>query len=288
MRRHSRLTALAVLGCLLALPACGSDKKSSSKPAAVAIETSGGKGNYSVKVPTKVKAGLVKIDFKNSSKGPQDAQLVRVDGDKTQKDVLAKVIDTGDGAPTPEWAHGGGGVGTTGPGQSGSSTQVLKPGNYYVASTESEGVGDGPSNAKNGAIAKFEVTGDGGGTPPTASSKIVAREYSFTATNLKSGHNQVEFDNAGKELHHVIAFPYNGDATEADVLKAFKSNGPPKGKPPVDFEASSGSTVLDGGEKQVTDLNLKKGRYELVCFISDRKGGPPHFMKGMRREVTVK
>jgi hypothetical protein len=26
----------------------------------------------------------------------------------------------------------------------------------------------------------------------------------------------------------------------------------------------------------------------VLCFVSDRKGGPPHFMKGMLDEVTVK
>jgi hypothetical protein len=287
---RDRLAAIAVVGTLCVLPACGSDdEESSSKPAAVAIEITGGKGKFSVKAPKKLDAGLVKINFTNATKAPQDAQLVRIDGDHTAADVTSKVLDTKEGAPTPDWAHGAGGVGTLGPGGSGSATQVLEPGTYYVASTGPQTDDEKATPySKQGAIVKFEVTGDKGGTVPQASSKIVAREYSFTATNLKAGHNQVEFENAGKELHHVIAFPYIGDATEADVKKAFKSNQPPKGKPPVDFDSLVGSTVLDGGEKQVIDLNLKKGRYELVCFISDRKGGPPHVAKGMLREVSVK
>ena len=34
-------------------------------------------------------------------------------------------------------------------------------------------------------------------------------------------------------------------------------------------------------------LELRQGRYALVCFLSDRKGGPPHVVKGMVTEVDV-
>ncbi len=40
--------------------------------------------------------------------------------------------------------------------------------------------------------------------------------------------------------------------------------------------------------EQVTDIELKQpGKYALICFIQDRKGGPPHVMKGMIKEVEV-
>jgi len=45
--------------------------------------------------------------------------------------------------------------------------------------------------------------------------------------------------------------------------------------------------VLDGGVAQVTDLELKKGKNVLLCFISDRAGGPPHVAKGMIAEVDI-
>lgn len=50
-----------------------------------------------------------------------------------------------------------------------------------------------------------------------------------------------------------------------------------------------GTTVLDGGAKQVTQLELAKpGKYALLCFIQDRAGGPPHIAKGMIAEVDVR
>ena len=37
----------------------------------------------------------------------------------------------------------------------------------------------------------------------------------------------------------------------------------------------------------MVNLDLKKGKYALVCFIPDRQGGPPHVAKGMVSEATV-
>ncbi len=118
---------------------------------------------------------------------------------------------------------------------------------------------------------------------------MTARDYTFTSRGLKAGRNRIEFDNAGKELHHLIAFPYRKAATLADVKKAFKEEeGESSGPPPLDFEGGTGTAVLEGGTKQVAELELKSGKYAFVCFVSDRRGGPPHVAKGMVVETTVK
>jgi len=66
-----------------------------------------------------------------------------------------------------------------------------------------------------------------------------------------------------------------------------EGNGPPSGPPPIDFENGFTTAVIDGGIEQVTDLELKKGKYAMICFIQDRKGGPPHVMQGMIAEANV-
>lgn len=294
LRHHT--VALAATGlCLFA--ACGSDddedsssgdSASSSKPAAFAITTSESGKKISIDAPEEVEAGLIEITLENTGKGLHDAQLVRVDGDHSAEEVISEVIDSGEGAPTPEWAFAGGGVATTPPGQTGRTTQVFEPGTYYLVDTESSGgEGEGASNAKRGGIVKFEVTGEASGDLPDTEATIVANEYSFEATGLKAGKNEVTFENAGKELHHTIAVPLNKGATLADATKAFGSEEEPAGPPPVDFENLAATTVLEGGLSQVTELDLKKGKYVLVCFISDRAGGPPHVAKGMISEATV-
>jgi hypothetical protein len=71
----------------------------------------------------------------------------------------------------------------------------------------------------------------------------------------------------------VIAFPYLEGTTLADVKQAFMQEGEPSGPPPLDFEGIAGSAVLEGGAKQVVQLDVKRGKYALVCFVSDREGG---------------
>jgi hypothetical protein len=39
--------------------------------------------------------------------------------------------------------------------------------------------------------------------------------------------------------------------------------------------------------KQSVELDLKPGRYVLLCFVPDREGGPPHVAKGMISDAEV-
>jgi hypothetical protein len=45
----------------------------------------------------------------------------------------------------------------------------------------------------------------------------------------------------------------------------------------VDVPHTRATTVLETDQAQVTELQLPRGRYLAVCFVSDREGGPPHF-----------
>jgi len=137
-------------------------------------------------------------------------------------------------------------------------------------------------------VASFKVAGEagGGGALPKAVAKIEAYEYGFRTSGLAVGKNTIEFSNTGTEAHHVIAVPYKPEATLAEVRKAFKQDGGVD--PPLDFAHVSYTARIDGGTKQITELDLDKpGKYALLCFVSDRKGGPPHVAQGMVAEITV-
>ena len=45
--------------------------------------------------------------------------------------------------------------------------------------------------------------------------------------------------------------------------------------------------MIEGGESQLVEMDLEPGRYVMLCFISDRQGGPPHALKGMVDEVEI-
>jgi plastocyanin len=276
--------ALALGVSALGVAACGDDDDS---------DGSGSKSqtlNASVDAAGKVtgiksvEAGLVKLDFKNNAKVPYDLQIVKVDGNQTAADVLKITDSDSEGGKIPGWLHAAGGVGTIPPGQSGTATQVLEPGNYHVlAEPEAEG-----NRGPRPTTASFEVTGSpSDATLPQTDATIDAFEYSFKSNGLKAGSNEVTFSNTGRELHHVIAAPIQPGKTLADAKKFFTTEGESSGPPPVDFENGFNTVVLDGGAKQVTTLNLKSGKYAFVCFLPDRAGGPPHVAKGMITEVDV-
>ncbi len=75
-----------------------------------------------MKAPGKIKGGLVQMNLKNSSKGPRDAQVIRVEGEQSADDVLKVIMSQG--GPIPDWLQDGGGVGETAP-KTGSATQNL-------------------------------------------------------------------------------------------------------------------------------------------------------------------
>ncbi len=259
----------------------GSDA-ASSKPAplAITVRPVGAKGaEYAV--PATVKGGVVTITVSNTSKLPREAQLIRVDGDQTADDVERAV--EAEGAPTPSWLHASGGVTAVKPNGTAKATVKLNPGTHYLIDTSDPDFEGTPAK-----IASFTVTaGDSQAKLPSVAAQITASEYDFEAANLQAGTNQVRFQNTGTEVHHAILFPLLGDATIADAEKFFKTEGKPSGPPPLDFENGASMTALDGGTDQVADLTLKSGRYAAVCFITDRAGGPPHFVKGQIAELSV-
>ena len=65
------------------------------------------------------------------------------------------------------------------------------------------------------------------------------------------------------------------------------SQEPPDGPPPVDFSRALVTTVLEGGDSQITDLDLSSGKYAFLCFVANRVGGPAHAALGMIDEVVV-
>jgi len=259
-----------------ALVACGD----SEEEQALTFTLTEQGGETKISGPQSAETGLAEITLENDSKDEGDMQLIRVEGDHSAAEVVEGLGKAMQGQPFPEWFFAAGGVGAIAAGESATVTQVLAPGTYYAANTE----GEGPPKA--GALAAVEVSGeesdaevgDGDGT-------VTAVDYDFEAEELPSGEVEVDFVNDGKEPHHLIAAPLKGDATAADVEQAIKTE---KGAPPIEEKGIQGTAVIEGGESQLATLDLESGRYALLCFISDRQGGPPHALKGMVAEVEVK
>ena len=93
------------------------------------------------------------------------------------------------------------------------------------------------------------------------------------------------FDNTGAEPHFIAAAELLTGKTLADVRKFIEEE---KGEPPIDESSGFSSAVIEGRTKQSLEVDLKSGKVALLCFVPDRKGGPPHVAKGMVSEATVR
>jgi hypothetical protein len=279
--RHLTLVALLVAAVLIAAGCGGDDDDGDSEPSSVAIEATGGEGGISFTAPDEVPAGAAEIEFTNSTdiKDDFDAQLVYTSEEHTDEEVAAELRKAFQGQPVAEWFEGGGGVGSTARGETGTATQELREGTYYVVG--------GPDPAQP-PLTKFTVTaGEDGAELPETEGTVTAQDYSFTGEGLTAGSNPVLLENAGAQWHHFYASRIAEGATIEEVREFIQSEGEGQGPPPLTEENQAQSTVLEGGTSQVVDLELEPGRYAFFCFISDKQGGPPHVAQGMVSEVTV-
>jgi hypothetical protein len=265
---------VATLFAATALAACGS----SNDEQKLSFEVSSKGKETTIAAPESAETGLAEITLVNDGKSEADLQLIRVEGDHSAEEVVEGFEGAGSGKGFPDWFFGGGGVGTTIPGESATVTQILEPGEYYAVNTEG-----GPPDPK--ALASFEVTGDPSDETVEGDATVTAGEYVFQSEEpLPAGENEIVFDNIGAQPHHLLASKLEGDATAEDALTFFKTE---KGKPPLSEKGTQATAVIEGGEAQLVTLDLEPGRYAFYCFISDRQGGPPHAFKGMVSEIEV-
>ena len=127
---------------------------------------------------------------------------------------------------------------------------------------------------------------------------VTAREYEFEGDldGLEAGMNGLGFENGGTELHEMVLFRINDDATESiDELLALPEE-EAQGK-----VTDAGGAFGFPGDTDTVFVDLDPGRYAIVCFLpvgatpdnmealesGEFDDAPPHFTQGMFREFTV-
>jgi hypothetical protein len=279
-RKASHLSKLFIvcvaMGALaVSLSACGDEESAQT----LTFELAGKGQAAKFTGPESADPGEVELTFTNSTGEEAELQLIRVEDNRSAEDVIEGLEKATKGQAFPDWFFASGGVGSTPPGDSKTVTQVLEPGTYYTANVEA-----GAPDAES--MVAIEVGGDESDEELEADATVTASEYTFDTEGLEAGENEVLFENVGAQPHHLIAAPITRGGTIAEVKKAIMGKG--GGEPPLDEKAPQVTTaVIEGGESQVLDLDLEPGSYALLCFITDRQGGPPHAVKGMIEELTI-
>lgn len=285
------LSCLALVGSACTKKQTGASGTSSPSPAPAAPAALAVTGTeYGFGIPAQVEGGVVSLDFTNTGKKKHEAIVVKVGAtpkDQVVKDIAALV--QGEGAPTPDYLDIYGGATEVAAGATQSVDIKLPKGSYVLVCTltDNDSLVDpesGPENAPlhmaEGMYTPFEVTSESTAAMPAEEGTVVAKDYSFEFPKLTAGKHTLLFRNDGVQPHFASISEFPEGVTEDQARKAFgalmaSEQGPPPGTPvPVDVAFAG---PLSGGGEQTFGMDLKSGRtYVVVCFMSDRAGGPPH------------
>jgi uncharacterized cupredoxin-like copper-binding protein len=290
------LVLAALLLTATVLPACGGSSASAS-PTFTASE-------YKFGGPSTIKGGVIDLTVRNEGKLKHEAALVRV-GNTPRAQVLKDLDGVVQGGPMPDYFGIGGGVAAITANTTGATKFAVKPGKYLLVCTytdaDSQEGGGGPGSENlpkhynQGMVKAITVEGENSVALPEGTS-ITARDYTFDTSGLKAGDNTVTFTNKGPaQIHHVVVNEFPAGVDEAGATKALQAffstpegQAPPAGTPePKDVGEAP---PYDPGLGGTFTVKLQAGRtYALMCFISDRTGGPPHAIAhNMVKTFTIK
>jgi hypothetical protein len=118
---------------------------------------------------------------------------------------------------------------------------------------------------------------------PSAVVTVTTTDFAFQAPDtIPAGAVEFHLLNRGPDLHHVWLARLDPDRRAVDVLKEFR-----EGRPlPSWVHEVGGPNVPPPGMRGIVTVELKPGRYALLCLIPARDH-VRHLMKGMVKEIVV-
>lgn len=315
--RRARSFLAVALATGLTLSACGSDDvaeeatdttSEASNSLSVTVSMEG------VEAPNEVTGGIVDVTLETEL-DEAEVYFSKVAAGTTEDDFRNNIVKYFGGGPAPEFLQSVAGVagdkGTT------NSTITLPEGDYIVWSLpeppeveggEGEGSEDAPAEGEGSEEGGGEEGGgeEGGGGPPPeavltrtmkvtpgeagdlpeADGRISARDYTFDVEITGSTKEIVFFNDGPNEFHHAILFDFeqlDPKVVEENIPVMFASEDggpPPEAFKDINLDEEGGFTaVFSPGLGGTSKMKIEEGNtYALVCFISDKSGGPPHAM----------
>ena len=227
-----------------------------------------------------ITAGPISVTLDNEGEEEHQASIVRLKPGKTEADFAALA---GDVSQFDEILETFGGPNAVAPGESGSTLQVLEPGDYFFVCFIP--APDGQPHAAKGMLMPLTVgEAEGEAAEPQEEEQTLALEdYGFGFGDdalIEAGAYTVT--NSGPQAHEAAIYAPSEGSSAEDVI-AYFSNPAPSGPPPA--VPAGGVGPIDPGRS--VNLELEAGEYVFICFIPDAADGAPHFTKGMIQAVTI-
>ncbi|MEP7065727.1 MAG: hypothetical protein ABI889_06815 [Gemmatimonadota bacterium] len=237
---------------------------------------------YSFQAPDSIPAGVVTVRLIDRGKASHQLNLARLDDSSSLSRVMQTLVEDKVHTGGIRWV---GGVESAIPGESSETILALKPGRYVVVCAF-----DGPTGRVHmsmGMIRALVVTAattEPDMTLPPAPVTIRLSDYHLAiAGTLRSGKQLVRVENIGAHRHHLNLTRIRKGATVDEIMKWDGKSLPA----PLE-DMSGGVSAIEPGEASVISLNLKPGRYELACIMSDDGKSTLHYMLGMHDEITIR
>ena len=163
-------------------------------------------------------------------------------------------------------------------------TRSLSPGSYYLMD-----LGNPPTSGPP-AVTSLTVEGHDGYRAKalrrhaSATIKMTSADR-FKVRGSMPAHGTVKVVNTSDTLHFVSFQRVKPGTTDRQIQQYFASGGS-SGPPPWAMQSPSmGTDVLTPGKSLKLTYRLHRGRYVLMCFISDDQNGMPHAFMGMHKVV---
>jgi uncharacterized cupredoxin-like copper-binding protein len=243
--------------------------------------------DYAFEAPKTIKAsGPITFRLVNDGKELHHATIVKIGAGKTMKDVAAALQKPG---PFPAWLTEVGGPNPALPGGSVEATLNLEAGTYALLCFINSPGSPMPHMAK-GMVGSITVEPAPAGVQqagmPSADLTIHTSDYKFALSKpLAAGKHMINVINDGAQAHEVVIGELAPGKTAQDIANWVEKDmmkGPPPGKP------IAGIAALAKGRSGMFPVDLKPGKYALICFVPDAKDGKGHASHGMFQEITVK
>lgn len=265
--------------------------------------------DYSYRMPSRVRPGMTEIVFTNRGHEEHMAQLVRLKGNTSERQVLNAFnalfspaaqqnpsLEAKDMRHLLSIAVPAGGANGILPGSNQHVIVNLPVGRYVVLCLEASA--NGVAHFDKGMYHALTVTHNAPrladsddpywGNRPAAAGTIVEVDHSIVMPRVMSHSRPMVLQvNVRTQTHELQLQRVPNGTTRAQYLQCL--TGPQSqcavSGPPVDM---GGTAALAPGSTQWVELNLRPGTYAAICFVPDIHTGMPHAFMGMVTIFVVK